>query len=310
MAFIATIRVLVDEIDPDRAHEALEEMLQAAKSPADPDHRTAKSWLIDAKIEDMTRAASAVETAIDADTYQCGDAFGQWVVYSRSEAIANEENAGYWSNEYGWTSFDLATRFNGESMQLPISRSNDATLLMVAEDGRVPATEDVLSAAEVLEPFIAALSMLRRRAGVLSFQFKTSLQDRKDPDNARYHAHENETCALLRAHLGVHAEDCAEFDQEVLPAFTVGFDDGEDLLVFAEELTAQDDASKCWLTLVLEAFAFCREHDYVSVMDLIEEGTERDKRAFLQWGRRHGRRRLNQPDHVADRLRASPRSTA
>jgi len=52
-----------------------------------------------------------------------------FVIYSLSEASASDDDAGWWSNDDGWTTVDLATRFTAKEKQghgPPFSFGNDA----------------------------------------------------------------------------------------------------------------------------------------------------------------------------------------
>jgi len=54
-----------------------------------------------------------------------------FLVYSKSEAIYSEDGAGFWSNDLGWTTMDLATKFSQEEkesiVRLPSIGVEDAT---------------------------------------------------------------------------------------------------------------------------------------------------------------------------------------
>lgn len=64
------------------------------------------------------------------ETYDEGDAFKHWVIFSQSESDASDGEAGYWSNELGWCSLELATNFDTQAVRLPITTNNDATMMM------------------------------------------------------------------------------------------------------------------------------------------------------------------------------------
>jgi hypothetical protein len=126
MACVVTIKVLVDEPDPARLMDGLEEMMQAASTPIEED---GAPWLIDWNIDLETPVNDAIDDSIVNDTYVKGDAFKNWVIYSISEAKAQDGN-GYWSNTYGWTSFDLATRFEATNCRLPNGAGMDACWML------------------------------------------------------------------------------------------------------------------------------------------------------------------------------------
>lgn len=73
----------------------------------------------------------------------------QYVIYSPVEA-AEFDDAGYWSNENGWTVFEGATRFSLSEMQafsLPMSSGNDARWLLIENEADV-ALESLALASE------------------------------------------------------------------------------------------------------------------------------------------------------------------
>lgn len=75
----------------------------------------------------------------------------QYVIYSPVEAVDND-GAGYWSNENGWTVLEDATRFSLSEMQvfsLPMSAGNDARWLLFESDALV-AAESLAKASEPL----------------------------------------------------------------------------------------------------------------------------------------------------------------
>ena len=123
MARIFTIKFLVDEQDEEVANDRLNDLLLAAKTDSEDDDFR----VLDFHIAGSTDINTSMEDSIVNETYAPGDFVLDWVIYSRSEFEAND-GFGYWSNDYGWTSFDLATRFGGQSIeQMPDGRGKDAT---------------------------------------------------------------------------------------------------------------------------------------------------------------------------------------
>lgn len=129
MAYIATIKILVDEANESTVYDGLNEMLRTAQEPVDEDDAETP-WLLDWKFESVDPVNESLNDSIANETYAEGDAFNDWVIFSRSEAVA-QDGAGFWSNEYGWTTLDLATKFEGASVQdLPISAGMDAVWML------------------------------------------------------------------------------------------------------------------------------------------------------------------------------------
>lgn len=136
MAYMATIKILVDEANEATVYDGLNEMLRMAQEPVDEDSEETP-WLLDWKVESVDPTNESLNDSIVNETYAEGDAFNDWVIFSRSEAIA-QDGAAFWSNEYGWTSLDLATKFDGSSAHdLPISTNRDAMWLLAQYDSNV-----------------------------------------------------------------------------------------------------------------------------------------------------------------------------
>ncbi len=126
---MATIKILVDEAKEAVVYDGLYEMLRIAQEPVDEDSDETP-WLLDWKVDSVDPTNESLNDSIANETYAEGDAFNDWVIFSRSEAIA-QDGAAFWSNEYGWTSLDLATKFDGSSAHdLPISTNMDATWML------------------------------------------------------------------------------------------------------------------------------------------------------------------------------------
>jgi hypothetical protein len=129
MAYIANVKILVDEVDENTVSEKLNALLQAAKTGS---LNGDEGWIVDWQIGEIAPVDESLEDSIVNGTYEEGEAFEDWVIFSPSEC--KNENAGYWSNEWGWTTFDEATHFNGIDPTtfpvIPVSSGNDAMLIM------------------------------------------------------------------------------------------------------------------------------------------------------------------------------------
>jgi hypothetical protein len=56
-----------------------------------------------------------------------------YVIYSPNESAVND-GAGFWSNQYGWTELDSATRFScyeKQTLDLPVSTGQDARWVLL-----------------------------------------------------------------------------------------------------------------------------------------------------------------------------------
>lgn len=124
MATIVKLELLIDNPNSDDTCETVNQLVQQASA-------LGNDKIVDWTITDNFNVSAEIEDIITNDAYVKGDAFSDWVVYSRSEAAYSDDQAGYWSNEYGWTTFDLATRFDAKRRNLPVSRGGDATLMLL-----------------------------------------------------------------------------------------------------------------------------------------------------------------------------------
>lgn len=124
MATIAVIKVLVDETSVSNVHDSLNELLRQAQE-------SENSNVLDWAIDDALPVHDALADSISNATYAEGDAFLNWVIYSPSQAKLSDDKAGFWSNEYGWTTLDLATRLTAQGpVNMVLSEENDAVLML------------------------------------------------------------------------------------------------------------------------------------------------------------------------------------
>ncbi len=126
MAHIATLKILVDEPNQAAVYDGINGILWNAQlgGPNGED----RDWVVDWKFDSVEPVNESLNDSIANETYAEGDAFDDWVIFSRSEAIA-QDGAGFWSNEYGWTTLDLSTKFEDASVRdLPHSAGMDAVL--------------------------------------------------------------------------------------------------------------------------------------------------------------------------------------
>lgn len=122
MAKIVTVSLVVDEDNDDIIERGLSVLFEHAE----------RDWLIDWRYTDSTPLPVALADAIVNDTYGPGDAFELFVYFSAHEAFESGNGSGFWSNEYGWTTRDLATRFTaGElaAFHAPHSGADDVVVM-------------------------------------------------------------------------------------------------------------------------------------------------------------------------------------
>lgn len=134
MARLVTITVLVNDTNEKRIEGALEDMMVTAQGPIDPDEDQ-QAWLVDFTIGLSYPVNPQLTEEIKAENYQ-GNGITDWVLFSPKEYGADDDRSGFWSNEYGWTTFDLATRFDPHA-QNPLVGIPDAQWVRVADVPRV-----------------------------------------------------------------------------------------------------------------------------------------------------------------------------
>lgn len=123
MAYLVNISILVAEGSESEAYDSLNALLNQSDDDG-------VSNIIDYQVSQAEGVHTALEDSISNNTYEEGDAFKHWVIFSQSEADASDGEAGYWSNELGWCSLELATNFDAQAVNLPITTNNDATMMM------------------------------------------------------------------------------------------------------------------------------------------------------------------------------------
>ncbi|MDP1573151.1 MAG: hypothetical protein Q8M09_14900 [Pseudomonadota bacterium] len=127
MAYIATVKILIDEADEARVYDGINEMLRNTQLGG-PNHED-DGRFVDWAIGSVDETTDELDDSIANEAYAEGDAFLDWVIFSRSEAV-RQDGAGFWSNEYGWTTFDLATLFDAVDRERPHSTGMDAVWML------------------------------------------------------------------------------------------------------------------------------------------------------------------------------------
>lgn len=126
MAYLATVIILIDEADEARTLDGINEMLRTWQQPVEED---VAPWIVDWSIVSVAEATDELDDSISNKFYAEGDAFRDWVLFSCSEAVA-QDGDGFWSNEYGWTTLDLATKFDAADRERPHSAGMDAVWML------------------------------------------------------------------------------------------------------------------------------------------------------------------------------------
>ena len=63
---------------------------------------------------------AVIDDSIVNETYVIGDAFSNWIVF-RNES---DPDSSYWSHEYGWVNFDLATKFDSTAEMPDVAKAD------------------------------------------------------------------------------------------------------------------------------------------------------------------------------------------
>lgn len=111
MAFVFNLRVLVDEKKPEMAKRALIDALNGCS--------------LDAEVSYFCNTNASLDDSIVNETYQTGDAFENWLV-----VINIEGKRAYWSNQYGWTSIERATRFDSTTIMPRFAKEKGGVFIL------------------------------------------------------------------------------------------------------------------------------------------------------------------------------------
>ena len=110
MAKIITAKILVDD---DFNEKMLEAFLERKREIID--FSTSRAESVNVVIDD----------SIVNGTYAVGDAFNDWLVFRSGF----DPEVSYWSSEYGWDCFDLATRFDS-TVEMPAAAKADGGIFV------------------------------------------------------------------------------------------------------------------------------------------------------------------------------------
>ena len=125
MAYLVTVQLLVDDPNLAAACNGVNEALRDVHCDGGHPWR----WLVDWNVESVDEIDDSLGDSVGNETYLRGEAFQNWLIFSLSES-QKCDGSGYWSTTYGWTSFDLATRFEPTKREFPSSIGDDAVLVL------------------------------------------------------------------------------------------------------------------------------------------------------------------------------------
>jgi hypothetical protein len=134
MAYLATLQLLID---------AESESAATVMSSDIAGQLQADGQVLDWSVSDARAVNETIRDSIVNETYVSGECFGEYIVVSTTK---RPQDASFWSNTYGWTSYDLATRFDATVADLPkavlhdsaaffLDRGAAAMLGLVTKDG-------------------------------------------------------------------------------------------------------------------------------------------------------------------------------
>ena len=107
MAYLATLQLLID-VESESAATVLTSDI-ASQLQAD-------GQVLDWSVSDARAVNETIRDSIVNETYVSGECFGEYIVVSTTK---RPQDASFWSNTYGWTAYDLATRFDATVADLP-----------------------------------------------------------------------------------------------------------------------------------------------------------------------------------------------
>ena len=107
MAYLATLQLLID---------AESESAATVMSSDIASQLQADGQVLDWSVSDARAVNETIRDSIVNETYVSGECFGEYIVVSTTK---RPQDASFWSNTYGWTAYDLATRFDATVADLP-----------------------------------------------------------------------------------------------------------------------------------------------------------------------------------------------
>ena len=114
MAYLATLKLLIDA-ESESAATALSADLAAQLQ--------ATGQVLDGLVVDTRAVNETLRDSIGNETYVLGECFGDYLVVNTDML---QPDTSFWSNNYGWGSYDLATRFDATVADLPKGLKHDS----------------------------------------------------------------------------------------------------------------------------------------------------------------------------------------
>ena len=119
MAYLATVQLLIDAETESSASGLAQELVANMHSHGE---------VLDFNVDDVRTVKQTINEQIADGTYVMGECFSNYLVVSKAK---RDPEASYWSNTFGWTDYNLATRFDALVDRLPTGLTdNEAAFLL------------------------------------------------------------------------------------------------------------------------------------------------------------------------------------
>lgn len=147
------------------------------------------------------------------------------------------------------------------------------------ELGLAPRPAATLPDDDVITPWRERIKKAKAALGDTEIVFVPS-QSIYHHSGDEFEAHRGQRATIL--HVGYdHDLEEHEFDEESLPYYCVRFEDGEELIVYEEELFSHDGRFFDLISAVSSGFALSRQYNFAGPRDLQENGLPDQRRAYL-----------------------------
>ena len=111
MAYLATVQLLIESESESAATIYAQELLTLHAS----------SKVIDSQVVNTSEVNEAIRDSIANGTYVMGACFGNYLVVRNH----HRPDQAFWSTDYGWQCYDLATRFGADAIDIPAAAVGD-----------------------------------------------------------------------------------------------------------------------------------------------------------------------------------------
>lgn len=195
MSFLITVQYLVDVPTAEAAESAVTETANHA------------SQVIDMQISDTRPVSEHIAQSIASDTYKNGDAFLPMVVFNPDRMQPGEDPLSaqaFWSNEYGWGTYDLATRLDASQHALPdgglvlIDRGPQAMISAVTRLTAEP-EDKALAKVECPYTFLVTVQLGRDNVWAVPDYFECQADDAEHALKLARKAYRKRTAQFVRA---------------------------------------------------------------------------------------------------------------